>query len=126
MGKSIKIRKKIMGARVHFRRNKSYNTRSNKTRHVRTPGGRLTAQYVGKTCKGAQNAMVTSSKRLTGLKRLRPTKYRLISKHSRRICRAYGGVFTHDEVKNRIIRTFLTEEVKNVKKTMAEQASLEA
>merc|ERR1711957_69994 len=58
-------------------------------------------------------------KRLGGLSRMRPQNYR-------RVNRAYGGVFDHSEVKNRIIRTFLTEEVKNVKKTMALQASVEA
>merc|ERR1712021_148199 len=65
-------------------------------------------------------------KRLGGLSRMRPQNYRIIHKHYRRVNRAYGGVFDHSEVKNRIIRTFLTEEVKNVKKTMALQASLEA
>merc|ERR1711939_863746 len=111
--------KKSMGARVHYTRHNSWNTRSNKFRQVRTPGGRLAVQYVAKRAKGPQNAMVTSAKRLGGLNRMRPQNYR-------RIRRAYGGVFDHSEVKNRIIRTFLTEEVKNVKKTMALQASLEA
>merc|ERR1711957_656417 len=64
-------------------------------------------------------------KRLGGLSRMRPQNYRRIDKHFRRVNRAYGGVFDHSEVKNRIIRTFLTE-VKNVKKTMALQASVEA
>merc|ERR1712021_35953 len=102
------------------------NTRSNKFRQVRTPGGRLAVQYVQKTAKGPQNAMVTSMKRLGGLSKMRPQNYRRIHKHFRRVNRAYGGVFDHSEVKNRIIRTFLTEEVKNVKKTMALQASQEA
>merc|ERR1712151_196158 len=128
MGKSKRIDSKqyIMGARVNYRRNKSWNTRSNKTRQVRTPGGRLTAQYVQKRCKGPGNGMVTSSLRLGGLRRMRPTDYRRTTKHSRRSSRAYGGVYSHIELKNRIIRTFLTEEVKNVKKTMALQASAEA
>merc|ERR1711972_1086041 len=95
-------------------------------RQLRTPGGRLTAHYVQKKSKGPGNAMRTSSVRLGGLRRMRPTLYRREPKHTRRISRAYGGVYTHTEVKNRIIRTFLTEEVKNVKKTMALQASLES
>merc|ERR1712196_569135 len=115
-----------MGARVNYKRNKSWNTRSNKIRQVRTPGGRLTAQYVQKKSSGPGNGMRTSSMRLGGLRRMRPTDYRREAKHTRRISRAYGGVYSHIELKNRIIRTFLTEEVKNVKKTMALQASLEA
>merc|ERR1712066_19725 len=128
MGKSKKrfeITRK-MGARVHYVRNKSWNTWANKIRQLRTPGGRLAAQYVAKKAKGPGNGMRTSSIRLGGLCRMRPTNYRRAPKHTRRICRAYGGVYTHTEVKNRIIRTFLTEEVKNVKKTMALQASAEA
>jgi len=70
--------------------------------------------------------MVTSAVRLGGLRRMRPHAYKLESKCSRRVCRAYGGVYSHGEVKNRIIRTFLTEEVKNVKKTMALAASAES
>ena len=41
-----------MGDRVHYLRRKSYNTKSNKIRKHRTPGGRLTIKYVGKTSKG--------------------------------------------------------------------------
>merc|ERR1711896_70524 len=126
MGKSIGFEIKAMGARVHYTRHNSWNTRSNKFRQVRTPGGRLAVQYVQKRAKGPQNAMVTSAKRLGGLFSMRPNNYRRIHKHYRRVSIAYGGVFDHSEVKNRIIRTFLTEEVKNVKKTMALQASLES
>merc|ERR1712084_73445 len=89
-------------------------------------GGRLAAQYVTKKARGPGNGLRTSSLRLGGLCRLRPTDYRRTAKHTRRIARAYGGVYSHIELKNRIIRTFLTEEVKNVKKTMALQASAEA
>merc|ERR1711953_533390 len=107
MGKSKRFEYTYtMGARVNYTRQKSWNTRSNKIRQVRTPGGRLTAQYVQKRCKGPGNGMVTSSTRLGGLRRMRPTDYRRTTKHSRRICRAYGGVYSHTELKNRIIRTF--------------------
>merc|ERR1712029_304389 len=126
MGKSIRFEKKSMGARVHYTRHNSWNTRSNKIRQVRTPGGRLAVQYVAKRASTPKSAMVTDSQRLGGLRRMRPHAYSCIPKHHRRIARAYGGVFTHSEVKNRIIRTFLTEEVKNVKKTMAMAASAEA
>ena len=47
--------------------------------------------------------MVTSTKKLGGLCAMRPNAYRLTHKHTRRVCRAYGGVFTHDEVKNRYL-----------------------
>merc|ERR1711862_704171 len=93
--------------------------RSNRTRQVRTPGGRLVVQYMKKTAKRPGNGMRTSSRPLGGLGAKRPADNARTKKHTRRISRAYGGVYGHDELKNRIIRTFLTEEVKNVKKTMA-------
>merc|ERR1711998_576142 len=120
MGKSIKIRKdKKMGARVTYSRNNSWTTRSNKVRQVRTPGGRLVVQYVKKIAKRPGNGMRTSSRPLGGIKAYRPADMARSKKHTRTVSRAYGGVFGHDELRNRIIRTFLTEEVKNVKKTMA-------
>merc|ERR1712032_552167 len=115
-----------MAARITYKRHNSYNTRSNKVRQVRTPGGRLVVQNVQKRASHPGNAMATSSMKLAGLRAMRPHAYKKASKNSRRISRAYGGVYTHIELKNRIIRTFLTEEVKNVKKTMALAASLES
>merc|ERR1712003_383477 len=117
MGKSIRFEIKAMGARVHYTRHNSWNTRSNKFRQVRTPGGRLAVQYVAKRAKGPQNAMVTSAKRLGGLNRMRPNDYRRIHKHYRRVSRAYGGVFDHSEVKNRIMALQASLEAKNKKKT---------
>ena len=38
--------------RVTYRRRHSYNTRSNKVRLVKTPGGKNTVQYVGKMSNG--------------------------------------------------------------------------
>merc|ERR1712232_62016 len=103
-----------------------FNTRSNKIRQIRTPGGRLAVQYLKKKASVVRSAMVTCPHRLGGLRRMRPNDYKRESKHTRRVSRAYGGVYTHGEVKNRIIRTFLTEEVKNVKKAISQTAASEA
>merc|ERR1712050_399652 len=119
MGKSKRFEyKSTMGARVNYTRQKSWNTRSNKIRQVRTPGGRLVAQYVGKRSGRPQTAIATSSQQLGGLASTRPAGVHRIPKHRRTVTRAYGGVLTHTELRQRIVRTFLTEEVKNVKKTM--------
>ena len=100
--------------RVTYLRKKSYNTRSNRIRKLRLPGGRLSIQYTGKRAKGPQTAFKTKS-RLTGLKGLRNPQYATLSKTQRRICRPYGGVLTPSEVKEKIMRAFLIEEVKVVK-----------
>ena len=100
--------------RVTYLRKKSYNTRSNKIRKLRLPGGRLSIQYTGKTAKGPQTASQTRS-RLSGLSRLRNPQYATLSKTKRSISRPYGGVLTPSEVKDKIMRAFLIEEVKIVK-----------
>ena len=96
--------------RVHYLRRKSYNTRSNKIRKLRTPGGRLTVQYVGKRHSRPAPALRTNA-RLSGVT-ARPDRIR--SKN--RVSRPYGGVFTPGQLKERILRAFLTEEVKIVKR----------
>ena len=101
--------------RVTYLRKKSYNTRSNKIRKLRVPGGRLTIQYMRKTAKGPQTASKTRS-RLSGLRHLRNPQYATLSKTQRSISRPYGGVLTPSEVKDKIMRAFLVEEVKIVKK----------
>ena len=106
--------------RVTYRRRKSYNTRSNKIRKVKTPGGRLVAHYVRKHAKGVQTALKTNSK-LTGLPKLRNPQYKNIAKCQRTIARPYGGVLTPQDVKDKILRAFLIEEVKIVKQVVKEQ-----
>merc|ERR1712066_428776 len=115
-----------MGARVNYTRQNSYNTRSNKIRQVRTPGGRLVAHYLKKKAKAPQTPMNTFITKLSGLKRIRPHDYKKAPRSSRRISRAYGGVLTHKAVRDRIIRTFLTEEVRLVKKAMATKAAADS
>ena len=107
-------------SRVTYRRRKSYNTRSNKIRKVKTPGGRLVAQYVRKNATGVQTAVKTNSK-LTGLPRLRNGQYRNLARCKRTVSRPYGGVLTPQDVKDKILRAFLIEEVKIVKQVVKDQ-----
>ena len=107
-------------SRVTYRRRKSYNTRSNKIRKVKTPGGRLVAQYVRKNPKGVQTAIKTNAK-LTGLPRLRNGQYRNLARCKRTVSRPYGGVLTPQDVKDKILRAFLIEEVKIVKQVVKDQ-----
>lgn len=65
--------------RVTYRRRTSYNTPSNKIRKIRTPGGRLTAQYVGKRTKGVQLSGPTNA-RVTGIKKVTNSKNRTLTK----------------------------------------------
>lgn len=104
----------MVNNRVHYLRQHTYTTRSNKIRKVRTPGGRLTVQYIKKTSKGPQTSFGVKT-RLSGLKQLSNSDNWRAARNSRRIARAYGGVITPNELKERIMRAFLIEEVKVVK-----------
>lgn len=99
---------------------KPYNTRSNKTRPVKTPGGRLTAQKIVKTCNGPRCS--DCKNKLAGIKHLKKSAYPNLKKRERKVYRAYGGSACGNCVKQRIVRAFLLEEQKAVKKVLAERA----
>jgi large subunit ribosomal protein L34e len=56
--------------------------------------------------------------KLNGIPALRPKQYRALSKRQKSISRAYGGSRCAGCVKTRIIRAFLIEEQKIVKKVL--------
>lgn len=98
----------------------SYNTRQHKARPVRTPGGKLKMQRVHKTTKGPKCSDCKTP--LQGIKHVRNTKYHMMKKRERTVSRAYGGSACANCVKQRIMRAFLLEEQKAVKKVLAERA----
>ncbi|EME30898.1 60S ribosomal protein L34-A [Galdieria sulphuraria] len=107
--------------RVVLRRRHPYNTRSNRIRKVRTPGGKLVVQYPGK--KGKQPRCGDTGKPLQGIPALRPIEYSRISKRQKKVNRAYGGNLCAQAVRDRILRAFLIEEQKLVKKVLKAQKS---
>lgn len=96
----------MLDRRVTYKRRASYRTKSNKFRTVKTPGGKLAIQYVAKKSNGTG---------LAGIKCGRPEKLRRMSYSCRTVSRPYGGVLTHTEVRERITRAFLIEEIKSIK-----------
>ena len=107
-----------MVQRVTYRRRLSYNTSSNKVRKVRTPGSKVVVQYVGKRGNGpkAPHDSCDCGKRINGIAQLRPYHYKRLSKRQKTVSRPYGGVLCAGCVKSRIIRAFLLEEMKTIKK----------
>ena len=85
---------------------------------MRTPGGRLTVHYRTKVAKGPKCGGCGRS--LAGIPHLRPTHYARISKRQKTITRAYGGNQCGGCVRERIIRSFMVEEQRNVKKLVKE------
>ncbi|GIX64827.1 60S ribosomal protein L34 [Babesia caballi] len=113
-----------MAQRVVLRRQCRYNTKSNKQRVVKTPGARLVVQ---RRTKVAQTPKCGDCKRkLLGIAALRPHLYRNLKKRERTVSRAYGGVRCHSCVKDRIIRAFLKEEQRSLKKVVEEREATKA
>merc|ERR1711865_657449 len=110
-----------MVERLTYRRHTRYNTKGNKQRILRTPGGKLTFQTLKKKAKGP--ACGDCGKVLIGLPRLRPTEYRRLKKREKRVNRAYGGSRCAKCVRSRVVRAFLIEEQKCVKQVLAEKMS---
>ena len=98
----------------------SYNTRQHKARAVRTPGGVLKQKRVYKSTNGPKCGDCKTS--LAGIKHVKSSKYHALKKRERTVSRAYGGAVCHSCVKTRIMRAFLLEEQKAVKKVLAERA----
>jgi len=107
-----------MVQRVTYRRRLSYNTQSNKVRKVRTPGSKVVVQYVQKRGHGPRASQDSCScgERINGIPQLRPYHYKKLAKKDKTVSRPYGGVICGRCVKSRIIRAFLLEEIKTIKR----------
>ena len=82
----------MLDRRVTYKRRASYRTKSNRFRKVKTPGGKLAIQYIKKKTSGTGKQ---------GVKVARPTILRRMTRVSRRVSRPYGGVLSHQEVRER-------------------------
>ncbi|XP_024380475.1 large ribosomal subunit protein eL34 [Physcomitrium patens] len=114
-----------MVQRLTYRRRHCYATKSNQTRVVKTPGGRNVFQTATKRAAGPKCPV--SGKRIAGIPHLRPTEYKTsrLHRHKKTVNRAYGGNLAGSAVRERIIRAFLVEEQKIVKKVLKIQKSKE-
>merc|ERR1712203_919386 len=104
------------------RRRHSYATKSNRVKKVRTPGGKLVFHYVAK--KSYAPVDPKTKQILNGVPVLRPAKgsKSQTNKKDRTVHRPYGGVLSGANVEERIVRAFLIEEQKIVKKVLKMQA----
>ncbi|XP_071444057.1 large ribosomal subunit protein eL34-like [Hetaerina americana] len=108
-----------MAQRLVCRRRLSYNTKSNRRRIVRTPGGRLVYQYLKKP-KTIPRCGHCKDK-LRGIQPARSMERSRMSRRKKTVRRSYGGVLCHKCVKERIVRAFLIEEQKIVVKVLKAQ-----
>ncbi|KAM0431063.1 hypothetical protein ACHAPT_005701 [Fusarium lateritium] len=109
----------MVSHRVTYRRRNGYNTTSNRTRVIKTPGGDLRLLHIKK--RGTVPKCGDCGSKLSGIPALRPREYSQISKPKKTVQRAYGGSRCGGCVRDRIVRAFLIEEQKIVKKVLKEQ-----
>merc|ERR1711937_460350 len=107
MGLFFNISSNMLERRIQYRRRQSYRTRSNNFKPVKTPGGKLVMHLIKKHTKGTG---------MQGVKVARPNDFRRMTSSKRTVSRAYGGVLTSNEVKEKIMRAFLIEEFRYYKK----------
>ena len=100
----------MLERRVTYRRRASYRTKGNKFIKIKTPGGKLGIKYLKKKSKG---------NKLSGIKIARPADARRMRASTRTVTRAYGGVLNHREVRDRITRAFMIEEINSIKQKAA-------
>jgi len=101
-----------MVQRVTYRRRLSYNTKSNRRKIVRTPGGKLTFQYLKKRPTVPKCPM--TGLKLKGVKPGTNQEKARMSLRHKKVYRAYGGCLSHKAVREKIVRAFLIEEQKIV------------
>ena len=82
----------MLDRRATYKRRSSYRTKSNRFRKVKTPGGKLAIQYIKKK---------TSGNGKPGIKVARPAQLKRMGRTARSVSRPYGGVLTHQEVRDR-------------------------
>merc|ERR1711863_198019 len=108
-----------MVQRITYRRRLSYNTKSNRRKKVRTPGGKLVFQYLKK--RPALPKCPMTGVKLKGVKPTRPAERKRLSLRHKKVFRAYGGVLSHKAVREKIVRAFLIEEQKLCNLLMRDQ-----
>ena len=96
----------MLDRRVTYKRRHCYRTKTNRFRTLKTPGGKLAIQYIKKNTHGTGMA---------GVKVRRPAALRGLKRHRKSVSRAYGGQLTHQEVRDRITRAFMIEEINSIK-----------
>ncbi len=95
----------------------AYNSSSSRYRPVRTPGGKLVGQRCYKRGSGVKCS--DCKKVLQGIPMVK--HYQWLKQRQRKVARAYGGSCCAKCVQQRIMRAFLLEEQKAVKKVLQEK-----
>lgn len=96
-----------------------YATKSRRSAPIKTPGGKLVSKLISKKVKGVKCGDCKCS--LIGIKHMKTSVKKNSKQRERTVSRAYGGALCGGCVKTRIMRAFLLEEHKAVKKLISSQ-----
>jgi large subunit ribosomal protein L34e len=110
--------------RVTLTRRHAYRTNTNRVKTARAPGGRYIAKYISKARKGVVCGEAGCTKMLPGIKHMGAkgrNSFMTCKKREKTVSRCYGGSICGDCIRKRIVRSFLIEEVKIVKKANVEK-----
>jgi large subunit ribosomal protein L34e len=102
-----------MSTRVHYRRKHTYRTDSNMVRKFRTPGGKLSVQYLKKRVKTLRCS--ETGQVLPGVTHITKARFISLPKRKRTVTRPYGGSLSGGAVKHRVMRAFFNEEMRVIK-----------
>jgi len=109
-----------MSVRVTLRKRQPYITSQQRRRRIiRTPGGNYVYQQLKKL--GTAPKCGDCGDALQGIVVARPKEYKRIPYNQKTVSRAYGGSRCASCVRQRIMRAFLIEEAKIVKKVIKKQ-----
>ena len=111
----------MVDKRITYSRRNPYRTKSNKTRTIKTPGSRHVAQYIKKKANSARCGVAGCVIPLAGVVARRPKEMKNTKKRQRTVSRTYGGNLCGPCLRDRIVRAFLIEEQKIVKKVLQEK-----
>lgn len=96
----------------------SDNTRSNRVKIIKTPGGNLRYLHIKKAAGRPKCGECGIA--LAGIPTLRARELATVSRPTKTVQRAYGGSLCANCVKDRVVRAFLIEEQKIVKTVLKE------
>nr|UXY87963.1 60S ribosomal protein L34 [Cryptomonas curvata] len=105
--------------RIQLRRHCPFSGKKNFFKKIRTPGKKLSIIYQKKKTNFVK---CTQTKiKLTGIKKHSSFNFMSLSKNKKKVSRIYGGCLSASSLKERIIKAFLVEERKIVKRVLKGQ-----
>jgi large subunit ribosomal protein L34e len=106
----------MFNTRIQLRHHCPFTGKKKSFRISRTPGRKLSILYNKKRLNHIK--CTDTKKNLNGIQRHSSSKFMSISKNKKKISRIYGGCLSGNSLRERIIKAFLIEEQKIVKRVL--------